>query len=142
MIESFSAARGRSTIAGDSAENLGRVKDLIVSLDAKRVDRLHLAGGRKSAKWLNWSSIRSFGPDAVVTEGPVPDQEPSGRNDRAIVGSRVLTTMGVAIGNVTDVQFETDDGLIVSVLSDAGPIEASRLRALGSYALIVSPEKS
>ena len=142
MIETFSAALGRSVVAVDTAENVGTVKEFVVDRLAQRIDALRIAGHRKKAKFLPWSSVRSFGTDAVVAE---PDstteqtQPADERVEKAMVGSRVLTTAGCMIGKVTDVRFETADGTIVGVDTDTGPIEAARLRSVGSYALVVLP---
>lgn len=142
MIETFSASLGRSVVAVDSAENVGSVKEFVVNRPAQRIDALRIAGHRKKAKFLPWSSIRSFGTDAVVAEpGPASEQtRPADeRVEVSLVGSRVLTTTGMVIGNVTDVRFETSDGTIVAVETDNGPIEGARLRSVGSYALVVLP---
>ena len=70
MIETFSAALGRSVVAVDTAENVGTVKEFVVDRRAQRIDALRIAGHRKKAKFLPWSSVGSFGSDAVVAEPP------------------------------------------------------------------------
>lgn len=38
---------------------------------------------------------------------------------------------------ITDVEFDTDSGVVVRVVTDQGPIEPDWLRSLGSFALVV-----
>lgn len=54
-----------------------------------------------------------------------------------MLGTRVLAVDGREVGTVTDVEFDTDSGVVVRVVTDQGPIEPDRLRSLGSYALVV-----
>ena len=54
-----------------------------------------------------------------------------------MLGTRVLTVDGREVGKVADVEFDTDTGAVVRVVTDEGPIAPGQLRALGSYALVV-----
>lgn len=139
MIESFLNALGRSVVAGDSAENIGAVKSFVVSEDAGHICSIHIGGHRRGAMFLAWQSVGSFGPDAIVAKArPETGWKPD-RFGVDLIGSRVLTTTGFIAGKVLDVRFETTDGSVVSVETDAGSIDAARLRSVGLYALVVAP---
>lgn len=144
---SFKDAHGRSVVAADSAETLGEVKALIVDASASRVDGIHVAGGGRSATIIPWSSVRSFGADAVIADAadalqPVTDERETQavKGKLAALGSRVLTTSGFSMGTTEDVFFDAATGNLTEVLTEQGTIEASRIRSLGSYALIVEPD--
>lgn len=146
MTTTMASALGRGVVALDTAEDIGEVKSFVVSPDAKRIERLHIAGRRKRALFAEWSDLESFGTDAVVVTGT---DAPSGSDDDRdidsakgaidILGARVLTTSGFEVGAVEDVHFDETAGEIVSVLTTRGDtVNASSIVSLGSYALVVT----
>lgn len=146
MNDHFSTSMDRPVVTADTAETIGSIKAFVMSSDGARVVSLQVVGKRRHAEFLQWSNIRSFGPDAVVSE-PVTEVDLVGTDaDRAyldsklaLVGSRVLTTAGSFAGRVRDVEFDTGTGAVTVVESDEGPIDPTRLRSLGTYALVVEP---
>ncbi len=148
MSETFSGSHGRLVVAIDTAEEIGNVKGFVVDPTAKRIDAVHVSGRGKNAEIIAWASIRSFGNDAVIAKTADAAVQVSGDHDTQAVkgniemqGSRVLTTTGLAHGTVEDVTFDAESGeLLGASTTDGGYVEASRFRALGSYALIVDLE--
>lgn len=147
MSESFNAAEGRPVIGADDAETVGKVKGFIVDPSASRIEAIHVSGRGKHAEIISWSSIKTFGNDAVMADSSHSSEEVSGARDTAAVkgkvvlrGSRVLTTTGFLAGAVEDVRFAPESGELTEILTDQGSLDIARVCALGSYALVVSPD--
>lgn len=147
MSATFNSAEGRPVVAADTAESLGEVKGFVVDPTASRVEAVHVSGRGRKAEVVPWTSVHSFGDDAVVAEQADSTEQVSTDYEKAAVkgkiaavGSRVLSTAGFEIGTVEDVMFDTGTGELTGVLTEGGRIAADRLRSLGSYALVVDPE--
>lgn len=112
MDTTFSDAEGRPVVAADTAEDIGEVKGFIVDPTATRIDAIHVSGRKGRADLIAWTSIRSFGPDAVVADN----------------------------ADVDDAVFDAESGEITAVQTSSGRIDAQRLHAVGSYALVVDPD--
>lgn len=147
MSATFTAAEGRAVVAADTADDIGEIKGFVVDTSASRVEGVHIAGRGRRAEILPWSSIRSFGDDAVIAEAAdaadraSDDREKeAARGNIVLLGTRVLSTEGFELGTVDDAMFDPDSGDITGILTDAGHIGPERLRSLGSYALVVDPE--
>jgi uncharacterized protein YrrD len=145
-VERFSQAPGRPVVAADTAESIGSVKHLVLARDGRRIEAVHIEGRGSRAVVIGWDAVEAFGVDAVIASsgsdstGVDSDRErDAARGDVAMIGARVLTADGAVIGAVDDVEFDTETGEVKNVLTDRGPIEPERLRALGSYALVVDP---
>lgn len=145
-IELFTHVSGRSVVATDTAETIGAVKGFVLDRAGRTIEAIHIDGHGKRAIVLQWSSVNSFGADAVMaSSGDDPatitndHQKSAVKGDVALIGSRVLTTDGLEIGTVEDVEFETDTGTVTRVVTGNGPIEPKRFQALGSYAFVVDP---
>ncbi len=145
-VELFSHVDGRSVVATDSAETIGSVKGFVLDQKGRNIEAIHIDGHGKRAIVLPWSAVSSFGADAVMassSDDPATitnDHEKSAvKGDVTLISTRVLTTGGLDIGIVDDVEFETDSGAVIRVVTAHGPLEPSRFRSLGSYALVVDP---
>ncbi len=144
MSETFSGADGRTVIAADTADEIGEVKQFVLDRGARRIDGVHVAGRGKKAEVVPWSSVRSFGTDAVIVEAVdaahrvADDHEIDAvKGNISARGSRVLTTHGFEHGRVDDVEFDPATGELTAVETSEGRVEASAIRSLGSYALVV-----
>ncbi len=147
MIDTFNAADKRTVVAGDSAENIGKIRGFIVDAGANRVEAVHISGRGKNADIVEWSSLR-FGGDAVIVEsGDAVAQVSEEREVLAVKGplamrgSRVLDTGGFELGTVEDVSFDSETGELVTVRTTTGEVDAARLCSLGSYALVVDADE-
>jgi uncharacterized protein YrrD len=136
---------GQPLIAVDDAEQVGTVKHFVLSGRVDRIERLHVEGRGKNAQFLSWNDLRSFGDDRVMVSrsGSVSAADDTRDRDAAegsvdVLGARILDTAGFEHGRVDDVDFDTETGDVVSVVSSGGTrFPASALRSLGSYALVV-----
>lgn len=141
----FSEASGRKVVSTSTAETVGQIADFVidpqthslVALTVKKTDQ---------GDTLLWTSITAFGADAVT----VPAAEViidandavaalSGK-DHHLIGKRVLTTAGEDLGPVTDVDFDPENGRLITLTLATGGIAGERLIAIGSYAAVVHPD--
>ena len=143
-IETFTQVAGRRVIAAGTAESIGTVKGFVLDQRGGQIEAIHIDGRGKRASVLPWHAITAFGDDAVMTPSDADTSTVDGDHDQAavkgnitMIGSRVLTTAGVALDPVDDVEFDTESGAVLRVLTSRGPIDAAALRSLGSYALVV-----
>ncbi|MEO6126149.1 MAG: PRC-barrel domain-containing protein [Ilumatobacteraceae bacterium] len=144
--ELFTHVTSRPVVATDTAETIGSVKGFVLDRTGRHIESIHIDGRGKRAIVLPWSAVNSFGTDAVMaSSGDDPatveneHQKSAVTGDVTLIGTRILTTDGLDIGNVDDVEFETDSGAVIRIVTARGPLEAQRLRSLGSYALVVDP---
>ena len=147
MIDTFNAADKRPVVAGDTADDLGKIKGFIVDIGANRAEAVHISGRGKKADIVPWGQLR-FGGDAVIADtGDTPERVSDERDvdavkgKLAVRGSRVLDTSGFELGTVEDVSFDSETGELVTIRATSGEVDASRLCSLGSYALVVDAEE-
>ena len=98
MIDTFNAADKRTVVAGDSADNIGKIRGFIIDPGANRVEAVHISGRGKNADIVEWGRLR-FGGDAVIVDSEDAvervDEERevlAVKGKLAIRGSRVLDT--------------------------------------------------
>lgn len=142
--DTFRNVEGRKVIASGTAESIGSVKGFVLDAAGRTIESIHVDGHGKRAVILAWPTVQAFGADAVMAATGVEPATIDNDHQKAAVkgvvsmlGSRVLTVDGREIGTVDDVEFDTGSGAVVRVTTDHGPIDAHRLRSLGSYALVV-----
>ncbi|MEX2620229.1 MAG: PRC-barrel domain-containing protein [Egibacteraceae bacterium] len=137
-------ALGTTVLSRDDAEELGRVRHLVVDVGSRRISAVHIDGRRKKALLVDWDALSGFGPDAVVVgpgdalRGPADDTELAMvAGDLDWIGRRVLTDQGNDVGSVTDIEFDPASGALTAVVTEQGAHDAERLRALGPYCVVV-----
>jgi uncharacterized protein YrrD len=143
-MHTMKAMEGQSVVAVDTAEKIGKVKHFVVSSDASRIERLHIDGRTSNSLFAEWSDLESFGKDRVMVRVAIAPAESDDERDIDaargridLLSSRLLDSAGFEHGTATDASFDADDGRIVSVTSSDGEvIDASRLRSIGSYAIV------
>lgn len=146
-IESFNNAEGRRVVTADTAEEAGKIMKYIIDPTGHRIHALQIGGGLfKSDVAVLWSDVTAFGGDAVMIRSGSAVSDLSGDREEAVAKgkihlrqTKVLMTSGFEAGEVTDARFDTRTGLLETIETDQGSIPASRVRSLGSYALVVDP---
>jgi len=139
----FSEALGRKVVSTSSAATVGHVGSFVIDPVAQRVAALSLKKTPVSGDMLPWSDITAFGVDAVTVSSEDKIIEEQGRfaelNNKAhaIGKKRILTTGGLQVGTVVDVDFDPADGRILGILTDDQPIDGRALLGVGSYAVVV-----
>lgn len=138
------AALGRPVVARDTAETVGDVQGAVVDAVTRRVVALQVGKGRK-ARVVDWAAISGVGPDAVVVQSESALRDPTGgretgfvKGDLPLLGARVLTDRGDEAGPLDDVEFDESSGAVVDLLAGDQRFPAIGLRAIGSYAVVVT----
>lgn len=134
---------GRQVVAADTAQEIGEIKAFVVDRSGRAITKVHVAGRKKKARLLPWSSL-TVGPDVVMASSAADSTGVAADRDLEavkghidIVGARILDTDGFEHGTVTDVDFDPTNGLIVLVHGNRLAIGADRVRSLGRYAIVV-----
>ena len=143
----LSEADGRPVISRTSAETVGALKHVVVDVPGRRIRGLHVAGGKRRAELVDWSDVSGFGPDGIVvadasaTHPPRDDAEKAvAAGDLDLDGRLVLDDEGRAIGALEDVLFDEETGGLGAFVAAGAEHDATRLRAIGPYCVILTAE--
>jgi sporulation protein YlmC with PRC-barrel domain len=142
MSDNFTAVSGRKVVSQKSAEELGDVAHIVIDVKRHKVASLIVGKGR-NALVLDWDQVGGLGPDAVMVadesalHAPRDDHENAAADGKlALIGRRALNDIGSDLGEISDVRFDPETGIIESlVLGDREEAPTSLLGA-GSYAAI------
>lgn len=140
----FSEAKGRGVMSTDTASTAGTIDGFIVDAPAARILALRLKKTFGRGDTLHWEDLTAFGTDTVTITSTEVVTSARGRaadmdtKAAELVGKRVLTDAGNENGTVTDVDFNPDNGAVISLITSHGTIYGSRLIGCGSYAVIVT----
>ncbi len=139
-------AMGRSVVARDTAETIGQVHGAVVDVGSRRIAALQVGKGHKG-RLADWAAVTGVGPDAVVVDGEASLRAARGereerilKGDIALLGGRVLTDRGDALGALDDVEFDETTGEILALICGETTVAAGRLRSAGGFALVVAGE--
>lgn len=145
----LSEADGRPVIGRESAETLGTLQHVVVDVPTRRIIAIHVAGRRKKALLVDWSSIVGFGPDGIVVRGQDPTRPPADDRELAVAsgkldldGRLVLSEKGDSLGALGDVLFDETSGELSALVTGEQEHPAERLRAVGPFCVIVAAEES
>jgi sporulation protein YlmC with PRC-barrel domain len=138
----ISDARGRQVVSTTTAATIGKIDQFVIDPHTQAIVAVTLKKA-DHGDTLRWSDITAFGADAVtvsradqLTDTP-PDVADLAGKEHHVIGKRVLATTGDELGTVHDVEFDPATGAITALLLGSGKVAASRLIAVGSYAVIV-----
>jgi uncharacterized protein YrrD len=140
-VTSLRAAIGKPVIHRETAEQVGDAHFFAVDPADHRVIALVVSQGRKTSV-VPWAEIQSIGPDAVIVN---ESREPTADEDRAVSGAldpldkRVLSDRGNEIGQASDAEVD-DAGSIQNLHVAGGLIDGTRLRGVGSYAVVIEAD--
>ncbi len=143
MSESFKDSAGRKVLSRSSAQEVGAVSHLLVDAQQRRIAAVVIGRGKK-AQLVDWAQLSGFGPDAVmvVDEGalrpPADDRErASAEGDLELVGKRALSERGNELGELDDVTFDADSGVLEELVIGDHSVPAGSLLGSGSYAAVL-----
>ncbi len=158
-------ALGRRIVTRDTAEEIGRVTELLIGPDARITavttgpfELGPMVGGPGWATGmgavgftppaprivLDWSSIVGFGPDAVVAEAEssvrelASDEELAAISGGSLLNRPLMTDAGDILGSIADVEFDTDTGRLTAFVVGDRVVPLTRLMAIGPFAVIVA----
>jgi len=143
MSDSFRSCVGRKVVSKASAMELGNVSHLLVDAQQHRIDAVVIGRGKK-ARLVEWAQLSGFGPDAVMVLDevalrlPTDDRETAAAEGRLeLVGKRALTERGNELGQVEDVTFDAESGVLEDLLIGDSRVAAEALLGSGSYAVVL-----
>lgn len=138
----FSDAKGLKVVSTATAEQVGRIKGVVVDPATHHVAALLLKKAEGGAI-LRWSDLTGFGADAVtVASGSlVTDHDEQvdallGK-EHELLGKRVLDTRGDELGSVKDLDIEPTTGEVTSMVLERRSVPGAHLVGVGSYAVVV-----
>jgi sporulation protein YlmC with PRC-barrel domain len=143
VSESFLGSVGRKVVSRSSAKELGSVSHLLVDARQRRIGAVVIGRGKK-AQLVEWAQLSGFGPDAVMVVDEGALRPPSDDRERAaaegkleLVGKRALSERGNELGELDDVTFDADTGVLEDLLIGARRVHAGSLLGSGSYAAVL-----
>ena len=138
----FSEAHNHKVVSTDTASTVGKIDGFVVDPSLPGIVALTVAKAANGSA-LPWPNVIAVGPDAVTVASAeavvVPDEQLSELADKShgLLGKRVLSTAGIMLGAVRDVDFDPATGRLALLALDTGTVDAARLVGAGSYAVIV-----
>jgi sporulation protein YlmC with PRC-barrel domain len=143
VSESFKDSAGRKVLSRSSAQEVGAVSHLLVDAQQRRIAAVVIGRGKK-AQLVDWAQLSGFGPDAVmvVDEGalrpPADDRERAAAEGKLeLVGKRALSERGSELGELDDVTFNADTGVLEELVIGDRSVPAGSLLGSGSYAAVL-----
>ena len=140
----LSQLKGQRILTRDSAAQLGSVRRLLLDPAAGIIVAAELEGVIGDATMLDWSSVASIGPDAVMVESAGVVREPESEAEKRLAGGEldldgklVLNEAGDALGLLEDLEFDETDGRLASIHVPGHALPVRRLVAVGPDAIIV-----
>jgi len=141
-MRSVRECRGRAVVSEGPHEEVGRVEQFVVAAPDRRVTALRISGPGTS-HIVGWDEIRSFG-EAVVVSSPASPRAARDRleeraltGDFRLLGKAVVDDLGNPRGELEDVEFDERSGTLLRLVTSRGSLDAARLRAVGSAAIVV-----
>lgn len=130
---------GLEVLDVDRAGPVGSVDGVVLGGDPVAVRSL-----RVGDRFVDWSTVRSIGTDAV-TLGRADDlREPHGDDEERVaaagtdvIGARVLTVRGDELGAIDDAEVDDEDGTVTRLEVGGRAVAGDALRTVGLYAAIV-----
>ncbi len=139
----FSEVAGHKVVSTDSADTVGKIDAFVVDPALPGIVAFTVAKSPNLGSALPWANLGAVGPDAVTVASSeaiiVPDERLAELADKshALIGKRVLSTAGVELGTLRDVDFDPATGRLAALLLDTGTVEGDRIMGAGSYAVVV-----
>jgi sporulation protein YlmC with PRC-barrel domain len=143
VSDSFQSSAGRKVVSRSSAKDLGSVSHLLVDAGQRRVAAVIIGRGKK-AQLVDWARLSGFGPDAVMVTDEGALRSPSDDREQAaaagkleLLGKRTLSERGNELGELGDVTFDADTGVLEELLIGARRVPARSMLGSGSYAVVL-----
>ena len=147
MTRTMRDALRMPVVARANAEQLGVISGVVVNAGEHRFEALHIGGPKRNPRFIDWSEIASFGEDAVIVDDPEVVREAANeleertaKNRAPLLDQRVLSVVGDEIGTVSDLTFESESGVIVTIEVGERRLDGDQLRGAGTYAVVVDAD--
>jgi uncharacterized protein YrrD len=121
VVVKASEVIGRKVVVREGAEEIGKIKDLVVDATGKQVIAFVVSGGLMAgAKVAPWAALQAIGPDSVVLSvassvvkaSEAPDIKSVLDQELDIRGLQLQTTQGKELGKIDDFRFDASTGTI------------------------------
>lgn len=138
----FSDAKSHKVVSTTNAETVAKLDGFVVDPASRSVVAIAVKK-TKDGDVVLWDDIKSFGADAVTVESDEKITEAVGDvavladKHHSLLGKRVLSTAGVEIGSVKDVEFDEASGTITGIVLDSETASGESLVGVGSYAVVI-----
>lgn len=142
----FSEAKGRKVVSTSTADTVGKVHEFVVDPTTRTVLAVELKK-TASGDTLLYSDVTAFGEDAVTVSGADKITDAGADvvallgKEHHLIGKRMLSSAGVELGTVTDVEFAPESGQVTAMHLDGALVSGHRLIGVGSYAVVVANEE-
>lgn len=140
----LSQIKGQRVLSRSSAEQLGSVRRLLLDPQRGVVVGAELEGVVGDKTMLDWNSVASIGPDALMVESPDAVRGPQSEVEQRLAtgqldltGKQVLDEAGDSLGKLEDIEFDETNGRLASVHVTGHALALDRLVAVGPDAVIV-----
>jgi sporulation protein YlmC with PRC-barrel domain len=140
----LSQLTGQRVLTRDGARQLGSIRRLLLDPARGIVVSAELEGGVGEATMLDWESVASIGPDAVMVEsedvvrGAQSDIEQRlSTGELDLRGKQVLDEGGDSLGPLDDLEFDEASGRLARIHVPGHALPMERLIAVGPDAIIV-----
>jgi len=129
----WKAGQGMDVVDTATAETAGRVSGFVVDGPSQSISAV-LVGDRI----VSWDR-GAVGSDVVTVEHleDAPKADAKALNP---LGKAVFSDDGIALGKVSDIEFDPDSGAILRIVLGDDEVPGHRLLGLGSYAVVVAAE--
>lgn len=124
-MPSYERTKGLRVIATKEGNEVGKVDELVIDPDLKKVSwlRLHSGGLRGDRHWVPTSAVHSLDEDVVTINGeadlkaaPNASQAEGIMNTkRGLIGNRVVTADGERLGDIRDYEFSPDTFALTNI---------------------------
>jgi len=148
VTESFRDSSGRKVMSTASANEVGSVGHLLVDAQQRRIVSVVIGHGKK-AHLVDWAQLSGFGPDAIMVVDEDALRPPADDRERAategnleLVGKRALSERGNELGQIDDVTFDADTGVLEDLLIGDRRVSAGSLLGSGSYAAVLDESQA
>jgi uncharacterized protein YrrD len=119
------------------------VSHLLVDAQQRRIAAVVIGRGKK-AQLVDWAQLSGFGPDAVMIVDEAALRPPADDRERAaaegkleLIGKRTLSERGSELGELDDVTFNADIGVLEELVIGDRSVPAGSLLGSGSYAVVL-----
>lgn len=154
----YERIKGLRVLTTKEGNEAGKVDDLVVDPDRKKVSwlRLHTGGIFGSRYWVPVEAVHTLGDDVVTINSEAdlqasanaPAAEAIVNTKRGLIGKKMVTENGERLGEIVDYEFTADTFTLTKVFvaqsmnffGEALTIPADKVLTIGQDAVIVSAD--
>lgn len=145
----YSDLKGRKLVDTSTADTVGKVDGFLLDPASQSIAALEFKKTDHGSV-VAWGDLLAVGADAVTVAGTDVMVEPDGRladlatKDGQVLKKRVLSDAGEDLGSVHDVDLDPETGAVIELVvgekKHRHSVAGSRIRGVGSYAVVVAAE--